>query len=340
MVFRNALGIDFGTDTIKICDRKRRITVCEKNMIAVHENGRVIAIGDAAYDMYEKTPANVKAGCPMIHGVIAEAKNAETVLLYLLKKNRRMLSGKPAIYIAVPRDISAVEKRAYYNVLSGIVNAGKIFLVDKGIADSIGVGVSVESPRASMLVNIGAGTTEISVAAGGKILLSKTLQLGGYHLDAAIITMARRMFHLNIGRKTASALKKRLAYLLDGPADSMTVCGISTLSGLPEQAEITATAVSMAITGAAGTLAAELKGIIDRLPPQFHNDIQEAGLCLTGGTSLIPKFSDYLRRELGVPIAMVREPGLTTLHGIQMIMNRPELGGCTYSLRDLTGSTL
>ena len=336
----NALGIDFGTDTIKICDKRNRITVCEKNMIAIRDGGRVAAIGDAAYDMYEKTPANVKAGCPMIHGVIAEAKNAETVLMYLMNKNRRFLSGKPAVYIAVPRDISAVEKRAYYNVLNGRIQAKKIYLVDKGIADTVGVGVSMESQRASMLVNIGGGTTEISVAAGGKILLSKTLQIGGYRLDEDIITMVRRMFRLSIGRKTAASLKNRLAYLIDGPADSMTVSGISTISGLPVNAEITSMAVSVAIKNTIDEIAEELRGIVDRLPPQFHNDILEAGLCLTGGTSLIPNFSDYLRRVLGIPIAVVREPGLTTLRGIQMIMNRPELAGCTYSLKDLTGSTI
>lgn len=336
----NALGIDFGTDTIKICDRKNRITVCEKNMIAVRDGGHVIAIGDAAYDMYEKTPANVRAGCPMTRGVIAEIRNAEIVLMHLMRKNRRFFAGKPAVYIAVPRDISAVEKRAYYNVLNGMIHARKIFLVDKGIADTVGVGVPMDSPRASMLVNIGAGTTEISVAAGGRIVISKTMPLGGANLDDDIVTMVRRMYHLNIGRKTAAALKNRLAYLIDGPADSMIVTGVSTISGLPDSAEVTSMAVSYAISAVIERIMEELRGIIDRLPSQFHSDIIEAGLCLTGGTSLIPNFSDYLRRSLQIPISMVREPGLTTLRGIQFIMNRPELADCVYSLKDLTGNTI
>lgn len=341
MILHNALGIDFGTDTIKICDRKNRVTVCEKNMIAIRDENSVIAIGDTAYEMYEKTPVNVAASCPMKNGVIADAKNAETVLSYLLKKNKHFLSGQPSIYIAVPRDISAVEKRAYYNVLNGTIHARKTFLVDKGIADNIGVGVSMSSPRASMLVNIGAGTTEISVAADGKILLSKTLQIGGQNLDEDIITMARRMFHLNIGTKTAIILKNRLAYVLDGPADSMTVYGISAISGLPVSAEISSMAVSMAITVTIDRIIQELKGILDRLPPQFYNDIMEAGLCLVGGTSLIPNLPDYFRRELRIPISLVREPGLTTLSGIQMIMNSPELAEkYTYSLKDLTETTL
>ena len=110
MAFHHALGIDFGTDTIKICDKKNRFTVCEKNMIAIRDEKRVIAIGDAAYEMFEKTPMNVRAACPMARGVIAEARNAEIVLSHLLKKHKSILSGRPAIFIAVPRDISAVEK--------------------------------------------------------------------------------------------------------------------------------------------------------------------------------------------------------------------------------------
>lgn len=339
-MFSNTLGIDFGTDTIKICDRKKRITVCEKNMIAIRNDNRIIAIGDSAYDMFEKTPLDVKASCPMKNGVIAEARNAEIVLSYLLRKHKHFLTGKPVVYIAVPRDISSVEKRAYYNVLNGTIHAKKICLVDKGIADNIGVGVSMTSPRASMLVNIGAGTTEISVVAGGKILLSRTLPLGGNALDQEIIKIVRRMFQLNIGSRTAVRLKNRLAYVGDGPADSMDVYGISTISGLPDSAEITSMAVSVAITDTIDQISGEIRGILDRLPPQFYHDIVEAGLCLAGGSSLICNLADYLRNQVGIPISIVKEPGLTTLRGIQQIMSVPELSEYTYSLRDLTGSVI
>lgn len=341
MGLHHALGIDCGTDTIKICDRKNRITVCEKNMIAIRGESHVIAIGDAAFDMYEKTPVDVKAGCPMKHGVIAEAKNAGIVLSYLLKKHKSVLSGRPAIFIAVPRDISAVEKRAYYNVLVGIVPENRIYLVDKGIADNLGVGVSLLSPRASMLVNMGAGTTEISVVAGGKILLSKTLMIGGQILDEDIITMCRRMYQINIGQKTASRLKNTLAYLEAGPAGSMEVCGISTVSGLPVTAVVNSASVSASIVHTIDMIAEELQEIVDRLPPQFHRDILEAGFCLTGGCALIINLSDYLRRKVGVPVSIVREPGLTTLRGIQTVMSQKELvKNCTYSIRDLTGGIL
>lgn len=338
MLRNNTLGIDFGTDTIKICDRKKRITVCEKNMIAIRDDRHIIAIGDRAYDMYEKTPETVDASCPMRNGVIADARNAEIVLSYLLKKHKHFLSGKPSVYIAVPRDISAVEKRAYYNVLNGIVHAKKIYLVDKGLADNIGVGVSMTSPRASMLVNIGAGTTEISVVAGGKVLLSRTLPIGGNKMDEEIVKMVRRMFHLNIGTKTACRLKHRLAFAGEAPENFMEVFGISAVSGLPEAEMVSSVAVQTAVMDVIGQIAAELAGIIDRLPPQFHSDILEAGICLAGGSSLIGNLSNFFGERLQVPVCVVREPGLTTLRGIQDIMSIPELAGYTYSLKDLTGS--
>lgn len=339
-MLHNAIGIDFGTDTIKICDSKMNISVCEKNMIAIRDNQQIIAIGDAAYNMYGKTPVNVIASCPMVRGVIAEQKNAQAVLSYLLKKHKHILNGHPTVYIAVPRDISSVEKRAYYNVLNNTIRAGRTLLVDKGLADTIGVGVSPSSPRASMLVNIGAGTTEISVVTGGKVLISKTLQMGGQKLDEDIITMLRRMYHLCIGRRTAVQLKNQLAYMIDGPANTSVICGISAISGLPVSQEVTAAVVSCAITDTIEIITGELKGILDRLPPQYYNDIQEAGLCLAGGTSLIPNLADYMRRELKIPVLMVREPGLTTLRGIQFIMNHQELQEYTYSLKDLTETTL
>ena len=339
MAFHHALGIDFGTDTIKICDKKNRFTVCEKNMIAIRDEKRVIAIGDAAYEMFEKTPMNVRAACPMARGVIAEARNAEIVLSHLLKKHKSILSGRPAIFIAVPRDISAVEKRAYYTVLINIVPENKIYLVDKGIADNLGVGVSMDSQRASMLVNMGAGTTEVSVVAGGKILISKTLQIGGDQLDEDIITMCRRMFHIHIGKKTAVRLKTALAYVGDGPANSMVVYGISTVSGHPMTAEDTSMAVSICMEHTIQMIAEELRGMIDRLPPQFHQDILEAGFYLIGGSAMIFNMSDYFRRQVHVPVSLVPEPGLTTLRGIQAIMNQKDLvKNYTYSLRDLTGS--
>ncbi len=341
MAIRNALGIDFGTDTIKICDKKKNIILCEKNMIAIRDNSHVIAIGDGAYEMFEKTPVSVKAGCPMRKGVIAEAKNSEIVLSYLLKKHKRILSGRPAIFIAVPRDISPVQKRAYYNVLSGIIQPNRIYLVDKGIADNLGVGVSLDSQRASMLVNIGAGTTEISIVADGKILLSKTLQLGGDCFDEDIIKMCRRVYNVHVGKKTAKLLKHKLAFAEEGPAEEMSVCGISTITGLPVVEQIPSSQVSNCILYTINMIISEIGGIINRLPPQFHQDILQAGLCLAGGSSMIMNMSSYFRKRLNISIHVVREPGLTTMRGIQTIMENPEMiKKYTYSVHALTGSMI
>lgn len=334
------LGIDLGTDTIKICDKNNKIMIFEKNMIAIRDKVNVIAIGDLAYEMYEKTPVNVEAGCPMMHGAIADAKNMELLLTGLLRRCASVLPVQPIIYIAVPTDISAVDKRAYYNVLNGKVKSKKIYLVDKGIADAIGVGIPAELPASRMIVNIGADTTDISVVYEGKILLSKMLQYGGRKLDEDISTMVRRMFQLNIGMKTAEKLKNTLAYVLDGPESSMEVYGISTMSGLPKRAVIPALSVCVAIMETIDNIIANIMSTLDRIPPQFLENIKQSGIFLTGGVSEILNLPEYMRRELDVNVNLVREPIMTTLHGLMTIMNNKELDECTYTLKDLAGNTM
>lgn len=334
------LGIDLGTDTIKICDKNNKIMIAEKNMIAIRDGLQVIGIGDDAYEMYEKTPVNVHAGCPMMHGAIADAKNMELLLVGLLRRCSSLLPVHPTIYIAVPSDISAVEKRAYYNVLSGNIKAKKICLVDKGVADAIGIGLPIDVPVGNMVVNIGADTTDISVLTGGQILLSKMLQFGGRKLDEDISTMVRRMFQLNIGMRTADKLKNALAYIIDGPAASLEVYGISTVSGLPKSAVIPSLSVSVCIMETIDNIVQNIKSTLNRIPPQFLADIRKNGIYLSGGVSGIPNLADYMRRELEVPIYLVREPVTSTLRGLLAIMNHKELEECTYSLKDLTGNTI
>ena len=123
MAFHHALGIDFGTDTIKICDKKNRFTVCEKNMIAVRNRTDLIGVGQDAFEIYEKAPSDVYAGCPIQNGSLAEGSSQETILIHLMKNFSTFFTHHPNIYITAPTDITEVERRAYYKILSGRLRA-------------------------------------------------------------------------------------------------------------------------------------------------------------------------------------------------------------------------
>ena len=336
MLFHKVCGVDLGTDTIKIRDKNGKHFLYSKNLIAIRENGRVLAVGDAAFEIYEKNPENVQVIWPMAGGVIANLTEMEMVLSHLLRDFAGVFHSGASLYIAVPSDITQVEKRAFFHVMREKINAGSIRLIDKGIADAVSAELPVLSSRGHMVVNIGADTTEISVISAGKVILSQTLKIGGRRLDEDISTMVRRKFNLSIGQKTAESLKNNLAFMINGPKLEQKVFGIHTLSGLPISQGIPPLAVSVSIIDSIDMIIENIKSIYNRIPPQLMKDITREGIYLSGGVSMILNLPEYIRRELGIPLHHIQDPKNSTIRGLVEIMNNKDLRQSTYTLNDLT----
>jgi rod shape-determining protein MreB len=258
------------------------------------------------------------------------------VLSTLLRDFNGMLSSGTTLYIAVPSDITQVEKRAFFQVMRSKIGAGSIRLIDKGIADAVSAGLPVLASRGHMTVNIGADTTEICVISSGKVILSQTLKLGGRRLDEDIATMVRRKFNLNIGMKTAESLKNNLAFMINGPRLEQKVYGIHTLSGLPKSDMIPSLAVSVSIIDTVDMIIEAVKSVYNRVPPQIMKDITREGIYLAGGVSMILNLPDYIRREIGIPLHHIQDPKNSTIRGLIEIINNRDLRQYTYSLNDLT----
>lgn len=337
MLFQKVCGIDLGTDTIKLRDKSGKRFLYSKNLLAMRQNGQVLAIGDAAYEIYEKNPENVRVVWPMAGGVIANLTEMEIVLSHLVKSFTGIFHTGASLCIAVPSDITQVEKRAFFMVMRSKINAGSIRLIDKGIADAVSAGLPVLSSSGHMVVNIGADTTEISVISSGKVILSQTLKTGGRKLDEDIATMVRRKFNLSIGQKSAEALKNNLAFMINGPRLEQKVFGIHTLSGLPKSDLIPSLAVSVAIIDSIDYIVEAMKSIYNRVPPQIMKDITQEGIYLTGGVSMILNLPEYIRREIGIPLHHIQDPKNSTIRGLVEILNNKDLRQLTYSLTDLTG---
>ena len=336
MLFHKVCGVDLGTDTIKIRDKNGKHFLYSKNLIAIRENGRVLAVGDAAFEIYEKNPENVQVIWPMAGGVIANLTEMEMVLSHLLRDFAGVFHSGASLYIAVPSDITQVEKRAFFHVMREKINAGSIRLIDKGIVDAVSAELPVLSSRGHMVVNIGADTTEISVISAGKVILSQTLKIGGRRLDEDISTMVRRKFNLSIGQKTAESLKNNLAFMINGPKLEQKVFGIHTLSGLPKSEVIPSLAVSVSIIDSIDMIIENIKSIYNRIPPQLMKDITREGIYLSGGVSMILNLPEYIRRELGIPLHHIQDPKNSTIRGLVEIMNNKDLRQSTYTLNDLT----
>jgi len=180
------LGIDFGTSTIKIVKGGEGIVLDEKNVIAIFKKTEVLAIGDEAYEMYEKAPANINVSYPIKNGVIADLSNMHQLMLAFLNKisgGKNKLKGYN-YYLAIPTNITEVEKRSYFDVIvSSKIKPGSIKMVEKPVADALGMGLEILDSTGVLVVDFGANTTEISVLSLGGIIFSKLVPIGGNDLD-------------------------------------------------------------------------------------------------------------------------------------------------------------
>ena len=184
---RNVYGLDLGTYEIKVYDKKQDAIWKEKNVIAIADEKNIFAVGDEAYEMFEKAPGNIEIVFPMKEGVISRFHDMQYLLQSILKKKRRFSMGAKYV-VAVPTDVTEVEKRAFFDlVVHSAAKAKEVSIVERALAQGIGLGIDVKQTRGIMIVDLGAETTEISVVAMGGLVLNKMLKIGGTTMDLSLI---------------------------------------------------------------------------------------------------------------------------------------------------------
>ena len=330
-------GVDLGTSNIKMFSLENNGTINEKNVIAIKNKDEIFSFGDSAFEMYEKAPANIDVSFPVKFGVIADIQNMEMLFNCFYKKINGGKNVTGADFcIAVPTDITEVEKRAFYDVIMDAkVKSKKITVVEKPIADAVGVGIDVNSPNGHLLVNIGADTTEITVISLGGIVLSKLIKIGGNKLDEAICSIIRKKFNLIIGSRSAEIVKKELADAVNG--DENAVCmayGRNIDTGLPNAREITGALVHEGIHELLHQIVENIKVILERTPPELSADIINRGIYLTGGSASIKNLDQLITQETGLKVNVTDEPSESVIRGISDILSSDELIKQTYVPRE------
>ncbi len=189
----NAFGIDLGTNNIKIYSRSDDHVMVEKNMIAIENKNTLFAYGNSAFEMYEKAPGNIHISYPVSNGVIADIKNMETLVRYFIGDIQKGNVRQADFFIAVPTDVTEVEKRAFYDLVRDAgVKARKIMVVEKAVSDGLGMDIDVKNSQGVLVVNVGYETTEISILSLGGIVLSRLIKTGGLKFDESIRAAVRR----------------------------------------------------------------------------------------------------------------------------------------------------
>lgn len=331
---RNTYGLDLGSYEIKAYDKKQDTIWTEKSVIAMKEKNEIFAIGDEAYSMYEKTPDSIEVLFPMKAGVISGFHDMQFLLQNLLKADRQFAHGS-AYVIAVPTDVTEVQKKAFFDlVIHSTARAKEVNIVERSIADAIGLSIDTRNTNGVFIANFGGETTELSVLAGGGMILNRLLPIGGRSYDQAIITLIRNSHDFLIGSHTAEALRRRFEIFKADSDAAFMVAGRDLITGVPTQKTISINLVRAAVKEPLLECLRAIRSLLDRTPPEIRKSIRQNGIFLTGGIANTEGLDAYIEKNIGIPTQAADSPELCSVTGLKKIIMSEELSQLAYSMLD------
>jgi rod shape-determining protein MreB len=258
--------------------------------------------------------------------MLANLELQEIVLYSMLKKIDHTSGLGADMFFSVPLDMTAIEKRAYYHLVNGHwLRKNRVFMVESPIADAVAMNINLEKNEGSMVVNIGAQSTEFSILTDGKIIISRKIPLGGRQMNESICSEIRKHYNLQIGTRTAKRLKVVMGRLNDQKKEARKVVGIDSVSGLPREEVVSAYVVNEGITNCVNQIAAEMKTFLERTPPQIAYHIAKEGIYLTGGSTRLPYIDNYLASYTGFAFNLSDLYETSAVHGLEKIIHDREL---------------
>ncbi len=309
--FSKDLAIDLGTANTLIYLKGKGIILREPSVVAIKEDGRfkkILAVGDEAKRMIGKTPGAIKAIRPLKEGVIADFEVTEAMIRYFIQKvHNRGFLVKPRIIISVPSGTTQVERRAVKESAES-AGAREVYLIEEPMAAAIGAGLPITEPIASMIVDIGGGTTEVAVISLGGIVVSHSIKVAGDKIDEAILQYIKRTYNLLIGEATAEQIKIKIGNVQpEEPYETIEIKGRDLITGIPKTITITSKEIQEAIKEPVDLIVQAIKDVLENTPPELAADIVDRGITLSGGGALLKNLDALIQKETGLEVKIAED---------------------------------
>ncbi len=318
------IGIDLGTANTLVYVRGKGIVINEPSIVAVNQKtGKILDIGSGARKMVGRTPGYIVVSRPLVSGVVSDFEVTEQMLKYFIDKVHResfTILPRPRVVIGIPSGVTEVEKRA---VEDATYNAGarEVYLIEEPMAAAIGARLPVQDAVPSVIVDIGGGTTEVSVISMGGVIASRSLRIAGDKLNEDIIRYLREERNLLIGEATAENLKVILgsAHPLEEELEG-TVRGRDLVSGLPKEISVTSEELRDAMQRSIKSIVAAIKSTIEETPPELTADLINRHIHIAGGGALLKGIDRLIGREVKLFVKLVDDPLTAVARGCGFIL--------------------
>jgi rod shape-determining protein MreB len=312
------VGLDLGTANTVIYVRGQGIAVQEPTLVTVRTStGEIEAAGSEAEAGVGRTPRKFRTVKPVRRGIVSDLRICEGMLDRFLNKAGRAFALRGLhVAAAVPGELTEVERLAVVESLRN-ARAKDVLLVDQVLAAAQGAGLPIEEPRGRMVVDIGAGVTDIAVISLANRVNGRTIPVAGDEMDAVIAAYVRGKHQLLIGERTAERIKIQVGSALPGPeARSIKVTGRCLIDGVPRETSLCDSEIRDVLSAPVRQIVVAIRDVLEQAPPELSADLIETGILLTGGSALLRYLDKRISEECGLPVTIAPDPLSSVIRGL------------------------
>ena len=322
-IFERDIAVDMGTSSTLVFEQGKGVVLREPTVVAVDKfTGKILKIGQDAQKMLGRTPANIVAIHPISAGVISDYEITAQMLRELTNRLTSFSFFKPCMLVCVPSSITGVEERA---VIDAAIEAGarRVYLLETAVATALGAGVDISKANGQMVIDIGGGTTEIAIISAGGVVECDSIKVAGASFDEAIVKYIRHKYNVLIGLGTAEELKRSIGCVIQRPDVGVEeVKGRSLTNGLPKTVSVSANELIEAFVEPMNVILESIHTVLERTPPQLVGDLEESGIIMSGGGSLIYGIDRLIERSTGIRTMVVDDPISCAAYGAGRMLNQ------------------
>jgi len=321
------LAIDLGTSNTRIANRAGKVQIEAPSVVAFQQgtHGEPVAVGEEARRMMGRTPPGTSVVKPIQNGIVSDFHATEVLLKSLLRSVTGKGISKPRLLVCIPSDVTEAERRAVQE--SARAAGGRdVCLVPSAMASAIGVGLPVNEPVGSMVIDIGGGRTEVAVISLGGMVVRKSIPVAGDAMEGAIAQWLTKQYQVSIGDRTAEKLKLRIGSALQvAQPQQLRIRGRDIAGGSPKELALDTNQVAQAMYPVLETIQRIVSDVLSQTPPELSADIMDRGILLCGGGSQLPGLDQILRTSTGLPVLGVAKPEQSAVLGAATLLEDTKL---------------
>jgi rod shape-determining protein MreB len=326
--FKEDLAIDLGTVNTIVYTPVHGVVLSEPSVVAINKfNREVVSVGRPALRLLGREPNDMEVLRPMRRGAIDNFEVSQQFLRAIISRVQNHDHPKRShLVIGVPGSSTPLERRSVKDAARD-AKAGRVDLIDEGLAAALGAGITFEDEHAHMVIDIGGGTTNIAILASGGVVNSVSLPAAGNAMDDAIRDYLRLRYAVVFGERTIEHVKRELGSAsMDGISfgQELEIVGKQLANGAALPVTIGSHEVRQALEPVLSEIISAVRRVIEDATPEITADIYYSGLILTGGGALLHGLPERLQNDLKLKVTVPADPLATVALGAGRLLEEPE----------------